>query len=180
MVTLDQKRVDEFNDIYEKEYGKRLSNKDAWEAAHNLMGLAEILYEQAKIDFRRQERLKKEPKGFHLEGGPYNCHICYASVSDDQTWYDKYGIKCLTCQRAKDKGVIPKRAVKDRDSWLASWQLKNDFGIHPSSIRRLVREGKLKARTILDEDGTVHYQIFLVKENAEFLRDLNIPGTKRK
>ena len=143
---ISKKRLEEFRKIWKEEYGQDLSDKETYEYASSLARFAEILFKQAKIDYQRKERLKKEPKGFHLEGGLYNCFICHAYISNKETWYDKYGIKCLNCQRAQEKKIIPKSAVKNSESWLASWELKDKFGLHSQTVRKLIREDKLKSR----------------------------------
>jgi hypothetical protein len=167
---LSKEQLEDFKKIWKKEYGEDLSDKKTYEYASSLARFVEILYKQAKIDYARKEQLKKEPKGFHLEGGPYNCFICHDSISNKETWYDKYGIKCLNCQKAQEKKIIPVSAVKNRDSWLVSWELNDKFGLHYQTINKLIREGKLKPRTILDKNGNIHYQIFLIKKNEKFLK----------
>lgn len=166
---ISDEQLKKFKEIYKKEFGKEISDKEAYESAYNLLNLMDILYKGHITDCQRKERLKKEPKGFHLEGGPYNCFICHDSISDKETWYDKYGIKCLNCQRAQEKKIFPVSAVKNRDSWLADWQLKSEFGLYHQTVRKLIREGKLKPRTVLNKNGKTHFQLFLIKENKEFL-----------
>lgn len=41
---LSQKDLDEFKAIWKKEYDKELTDEEASEYAHNLIGLAEIVY----------------------------------------------------------------------------------------------------------------------------------------
>lgn len=166
MGELSEKAIEEYREIFKREYGKELSDKEAREGAQNLLSLAELLLNLAQEDFSRKQRLKKERKGFHLEEGKiYNCLICHSTISGKDSWWDLGGPKCLICQKAVDTKVIPKMLGKKRDSWYASWELKDKFGIHHASIKKLVREGKLRSRTILYEDGRTHFQVFLKKEN---------------
>ena len=65
------KAIQEFKDIYEKEHGKEISWNEASEMSRNLLGFAKIIYDLAEKEFRYEQRLKKEPKGFHLEGQGY-------------------------------------------------------------------------------------------------------------
>jgi hypothetical protein len=165
MREITQKEIEEYKQIYKKEYGKEITDEEAREAGQNLVRFAEILYEQMKIDHFRKERLKKEPRGFHLTDGMYNCLICHQTIENEQTWYDKNGIKCVSCQKALNDKVIPQYVCKNRDSWCADWELKDKLGIHPATVRKMVREKKLKARTIYDENGRIHFQLFILKEN---------------
>lgn len=172
MVHLTQEDVDRFNDTFEKEFGTKYSNEEAWEATHNLVGFFKLLTEIEIENLKRKERLKTEPKGFHLEDGPYNCRICSTYVNGEDSWYDKYGIKCLDCQRAQEKKIIPVSAVKDTDSWFSSCQLKDKLGIRYQTAQKLIREKKLKARTVLNDNGGVHFQIFLIKDNEGFFKSM--------
>lgn len=166
-MTLSREHIQELKDLIEKKEGKEVAWSEAEEAGHNLVNLVQLLLEVGEKDWRRQKRLEKESKGFHLEGGPYNCRVCYAHISDEETWYDKNGIKCLNCQRALNKKVISQKVCKDRDSWYAMWELNSKFGIKTQTALKKIREGELKPRIIKDESGKPHYYIFLKKDNLE-------------
>jgi len=58
---LSKESIEEFKEIFKKEYGKELSDQEAFESATNLMGFVEVLYECANKDYQRKQRLKKEP-----------------------------------------------------------------------------------------------------------------------
>ena len=163
--------IEEFKEIYKKEYGKELSNEEAYEAASNLLQFAEILYEFAREEAIKKEKLKKYPKGFHLDDGPYNCLVCYKQVTGEESWWDLLGPKCIPCQKAIENGVIPKYVCKNRDSWYAMRELKDKFGIHPATAKKMIREGKLKARIIKDEQGRDYFYVFLAEENSKFLKN---------
>jgi len=158
---LSEKSVEEFKEIYEKKFGENLTQAEASEAAHRLANFCEIIYDLAKEDYFRQLRLKKEPKGFHLDGGTHTCAICDTSISGDSTWYEKYGIKCTTCQRAIEKRIIPGSICEKQDSWYNMWELDSYYGLKSSTVRKLIREEKLKARIVLAEDGKPNYYVFL-------------------
>ena len=174
MVVVTEKALADYKRIIKKEYGYDPADREAREGAQNLLNFFEVLYEVSKQEYLRKQRLKKEPKGFHLEEGKhFNCLVCGDTISGTQGWWDLGGAKCLNCQRAVDKKVIPKMVGHKRASWYSNWELKSKFVIHPSSVRRLVREGKLKSRDILNESGGVHYRVFLKKENL-FLRKTSL------
>ena len=167
---LTGKQVKEFQEIYKKEYGKELSWKEATEGAQSLLGLAEIAYNHAEEEYFREQKLKKHPKGFHLDDGKtYSCCICRENISNEQTWWDKRGIKCLHCQQALDKKIIPKSICKNDKSWYAIWEFNHYFNIKAPTIRKFVRQGKLKPRIISNIYDGNHFEIFLIKENEDIL-----------
>ncbi|MFH1694701.1 MAG: hypothetical protein ABH880_03035 [Patescibacteria group bacterium] len=161
---LSKERIQEFKDLLEKKEGKEISWEEAEKGAYNLMRFAELALELAEKDFRRQKKLEENPKGFHIEGIGYTCRVCHESISNEETWYDKNGIKCLLCQRALDKKVIPQRVCKDRDSWYAMWEL-NKEGIRTQTALKMMREGKLKARVVKGDNGKPHFYAFMKEEN---------------
>lgn len=171
-MTLSDKAVREFKEIYKKEYGKDLSDAKAREYGERVLGLVEIFLEQARIEVRRKKRLEKEPEGFHLEEheGPYNCRVCYRSVAGSDAWWDLNGVKCLDCQRNIKEGVIPAEICQNDDLWIKDWQLKSDYNLHPSTRGKLRREGFLKGRDLKTKDGTTYFTVYLVSENKEFLK----------
>ncbi|MFA5967158.1 MAG: hypothetical protein WC805_01390 [Patescibacteria group bacterium] len=169
-MNLTDKQIDEFQAIFKKEYGKEMPREEAVESAHNLMNLMEVLFKSAHAELTRQERLKKEPKGFHIEGGDYTCSICHATISNDQTWYDKFGIKCLICQRAVEQKKVPGSVCKNRDSWYSDWELKDYYGIHYSQAKKLIREGVLKARIIPGPEKKPYFHLYLLKDNPGVLQ----------
>jgi len=149
----------------EKETGKPVSSEEAEEASRNLISFCEHLGRWGYEDELRQARLKTDPQGFHLDGGPYSCCICRAQVSDEKTWYDGNGIKCLLCQKALEQRIIPASACKDDDSWYSVGDLRHYYNVHPSTAKKLAKQGKLKARIIPNEAGKPHFYVFLISEN---------------
>lgn len=153
----------------EKDSGKEVTLEEAEDAARNLTGLAEILLESYFKDKKREERLKEEPKGFPLEGG-YSCLICGEGGSrNGGIWYDKWGQKCMVCQRAVDKGDVPGWVAKHRDSWYSKYDLESRFNLKTIALKKWLKEGIIKPRNILSENGRTHCQIFLIYDNKGFL-----------
>ncbi|MBU1083372.1 hypothetical protein KKE14_02970 [Patescibacteria group bacterium] len=166
---LTDKQIKEYQTIFEKEYGEKIPREEAEESARNLINFMELMLKLAHKEHLRKQRLEKEPEGFHIEGQGYNCMICSNTISDQETWYDKYGIKCLICQEAVKKKKIPVSALKNRDSWYSDNELKWKLDIKRSTINRLIREGELKPRLILNSNGKTHCQLFLLKENPSLV-----------
>ncbi len=157
--------VQNFKEIWKKEYNQELTDLEAKEYSQRLLDYMKLVWEIAVKEEKRKERLKREPKGFHLSGVGFTCCICYDSISNEETWYDAAGIKCLLCQRALDKKVIPKSVCKKRDSWYATWELQSKFGIHYQTAMKMVRNGELNGRMVENDKGEPHYWVFLKKEN---------------
>jgi len=174
MANLSKERIDEFKQIVKEDYGKDLTDQEASDQANNLIGFFEILYEGYCEEQDWKRRLEKEPRGFALGGEGRSCYVCHQSIYNEVTWYDKYGIKCPHCQKAVERNQIPKSIFKDRDSFYLSWQLKDNLGLHSQTVAKMVREGKIKERTIKTRDGKgIHVRIYLKKENLNLKSSLN-------
>lgn len=155
----------ELKQLLEKEKGREVSDQELFEAEHWLRGYAELMLDLYIKDEGRQEKLKENPKGFHLEGEGYSCFICGTSISKEQTWYDQHGIKCLTCQSAIDKKIIPATAASDKDSWYTIYDLEHHFFINRYGVKKLVKEGLLNPRIIPDNNC----QLFFIEDHKEIL-----------
>ena len=173
-MSLSKESIEEFKEIFKKEYGKELSDQEAYESATNLIGFVEVLQKSAEKEHQRKLQLKKEPKGFYLTDEPYSCCICGQQVNGDQSWYDKNGIKCLLCQKAVKEGLVPPFVCKDRDSWYSVWELESKFGIKHQTAKKMVRLDELKAKIVPYDNGNPYEYIFLKKENP----DLTDPDRK--
>lgn len=161
----------EFKELGRKR-GKEWTDEEAYEAARNMMGLAELVYDISMKDAKLKARLKKEPKGFPTEG-QYSCIVCRTGINSETGWYDWHGNKCLPCQKALDEGVIPSFICHNHDSFYASWDVKSTFKVKHHALKKYIKEGVLKPRTILNPDGTVREQIFLKKENPALVQKWN-------
>lgn len=155
--------------LLEKEQGREVTDQELFEAEHWLRGYAELMLDLAIKEDQRKKKLESNPKGFHLEGEGYSCAICGGSISKEETWYDKHGIKCLTCQSAIDKKVIPASAASNKESWYSVHDFEHHFFINRWGVRRLVKEGLLKPRIIPGPSGGVHYQLFFIKDHKDIL-----------
>jgi len=147
---------------------EEVSWSEAREAARNITGLVEVLYDSHQKELKRRWRLIKNPNGFHLDG-THSCTVCRSSVSDKDTWYDQLGIKCTTCQQAVDNEVIPKTAVKDESSWYSKLDIDRRFNIGTQTMKKLIRDDVLTARIIKKESGKPHAYMFLTYENRDVL-----------
>lgn len=125
------------------------------------------------------ERLEKEPKGFHREGTGYTCAICGDSTPKGDNWYDKWGIKCLVCQWAIDHKEIPASLAKNKDSWYRKYDFQRYFNVKTPTLNKWVRNGIVKPRTVSRYGEGEHAQVFLIKDNKDFLPPKKLLESKR-
>jgi len=171
---LSDKAVQEFKEIFKKEYGQDISDAEAREQGERLVGFFEILYKQAQIEHRRKLRLKNEGiKGFYLDPteGPYTCGICGDNYQGNDIWWNTKGLRCRDCWSNIKKRVIPALTYdSDNKVWIKEWQLQYDYNLHPATRNKLRRQGLLNGRDLKREDGLIYCTVYLVKENEEFLK----------
>lgn len=164
-----EERKEELRKLLEKERGHEITDHELFEADLWLTNYAKLMYDFAITDLGRKKKLEENPKGFHLEGKGYTCCVCHNSVSDDQTWYDENSIKCLICQDALDKKVIPPTVASDHESWYSMHDFESSFFMKPNAVRRFIKEGLLKPRIIKGPSDRIHYQLFLIEDNEDIL-----------
>lgn len=163
---ISKERIEEFKRIFEKEYGKKLTDEEAYESAHNLLGFFEVLYTIYIREQGYKRKLKESPRGFSLEGnGQYVCPVCGRYTIANEMWYDRYGQKCITYQKAIDKKIIPGSVCKNKDSWYSTWEFYYYFKIKTPTVNKLVRQSIIKARVIPE----INCSIFLIKDNTDVL-----------
>lgn len=143
-------------------------------ASNNLVQIGRMTGKYAGIENMRKRRLQKEPEGFFLEAGEgqLTCSICGEHYYGNEMWWNLDGTRCKDCWRNIKEGIIPSLTPRydDKSNWFESWQIKSNHGVHPSSVRKLVKEGLLHSRDLKRKDGTVYYTAYLVSENQEFLK----------
>ena len=87
-------------------------------------------------------------------------------------WWNLDGIRCTDCWRNIKEGVIPplkKHLFHNEGEWISHSQLKDRHNVHPSSVKKLRREGLLHGRDLKRANGSVYETIYLVSENKEFI-----------
>ncbi|MEI7690595.1 MAG: hypothetical protein WCI63_03150 [bacterium] len=169
---ISQKQWDELNVILAKQLGREPTKEELEQCGYTLTGLAELCYKQFRTEQGWKRKLEENPKGFALSDSGRGCCICGGGTSPENSWYDKHGIKCLNCQRALDKKVIPVSIAKDwdRKTWFTMYDLQSKLGLKTATINKYIRDGQLKARTIKNNEGGVHFQVFLNKENTAWFK----------
>ncbi|MFH1827105.1 MAG: hypothetical protein ABH812_01565 [bacterium] len=172
---LSDKSIQEFKDIFKKEYGQDLTDAEAREQGQRLMNFFGILFDHAVIEQRRKQRLKKEKiKGFFLEDEPdsyYTCAICRENYLGNNIWWNTKGLRCRDCWTNIQKKVIPSLDYDSDDKvWIKEWQLQYDYGLHPATRGKFRRQGILKGRDLKRKDGSIYCTVYLIEENKEFLK----------
>jgi hypothetical protein len=162
---LNDKDIKEYQEAYKKQYCKEISFAEASDQANRFYNFMEILYDSARKENYRKLKLKEFPKGYHLTEGTFSCCVCGVYVSGEKSWYDKHGIKCMFCQKAVEKKIIPSKACKDGDSWYSVSDITQCYNVRYATVHKYAREGKLKARIVLNEKGDPYFYLFLIKEN---------------
>jgi len=136
------------------------------ESERSLLNLcAEIIVQEVQ----RKVRLEKEPNGFHLPDLGYTCHICHGSASGENSWYDKYGIKCMRCQAAVNRKEIPPTVATKKDSYYTTYELNDYFGLFGKTLKELIKRKVIKVRTLKGEKYRPEVNLFLIADNKEFL-----------
>lgn len=145
----------------------------------NMEQAGRFMEEWKEKDKLLNERLEKEPKGFHREGVGYTCAICHGSTPEGDNWYDKWGVKCLVCQWAIDHHEIPASLAKNDDIWYRKYDFEHYFNVKGQTLNKWVKEGILKARTVSHYGKGVHTQVYLIKDNEDFLPPKKLLESKR-
>lgn len=159
-------KIQEFKKLVKEHSGKELTDAEAYESANNLINFCRLLMEIEMRDLKRKEKLKQFPKGFCFDDdGIYNCPICYTQMKNEGVWYDDCGQKCLDCQDNLNKKRIPKMVFKNTDSWFSFLDLKYDFGIDKKEANKLIKDGKLISRDLINRNGRCYFSIFMIKDN---------------
>lgn len=147
-----------------EEEGKKFQD-EKW----GLEQAGKFMEEWKKEQDARAKKLDENPKGFHLDGAGYTCFICGGSTPEGDNWYDQYGIKCLVCQKAIDEGEIPASLAKEKDSWYSKFDIEYNFNVKAPVLRRWIKEGFLKSRTVSRFGNGIHTELFLIEDNKDFL-----------
>lgn len=152
-------------------------------SSNNIVQLARIIGKSDAIENIRKRRLKNEPEGFYLDAsaGSYTCGICGDQRYGNEMWWNLDGLRCTDCRWNIVEGNIPplKRSKHgDKAEWFDKFEITSNRGVHPSSIRKLRREGVLKGVDLKRKDGTEYHTVYLVSENREFLEKYPKKETK--
>jgi len=159
-----QQRIQELKTTLEKIHGREISSEEASNCLRSLKNLAQLLYDSWIEETKLKQKLERFPEGF-LHNEDYPCRIC----GHQGRWYDKWEFKCMVCQEAVNRKVIPASIAKDRDAWYSTCDLATCFNLKGKSLNSWIKKGILKERIITTDDKKVHLRLFLIKDNKGFL-----------
>lgn len=165
---MDKKHLADLKVLLEKEHSKPMTDEEVRQAYSLVKLLAEATVKNAFIEADRLTKLKDSPKGFHLEESE-TCVLCRQLAVKENSWYDKNGIKCIPCQKALDKKLIPVSVIKNTESWYSKHDLESYFNIGQTDLNKYVKQGLLKKRIIPANEKTVHLELFLISDNKDTL-----------
>lgn len=170
MASISDKHLDEFIEISKKEGTVYKTREEARVSAQNLVNFFDVLIKMDMEDRQRKDRLKDEPKGFSMDGEGRNCSLCRRTVYESSGWYDKWGFKCMNCQDAVNKRIIPGSMCGDwkDEKCITDSRLADISKLHVQTIRKLIREGKIKVRKIPKGPNLI-----LRKDNPDIVKIMN-------
>ena len=163
MARISDKLLDEFIEISASKGIQYKDRAEPYTAASNVVDLVSLLLKIDREEKLREQRLEKEPNGFAMTAHGRTCILCNNSLMDEEMWYDKWGMKCMDCQALLNKKVIPGYIFKYEGSYITSSKLGWKYNIRYQTLKKLIRQGKLKARVL--KNGTL---VFLKKENSDW------------
>lgn len=147
---ISDKYLKEFKELCDEKGIKYETEEEYRSSASNLVELVDLLVQIDMEERARKKRLEDEPKGYALEAKGRNCSLCGRSIYEGDGWYDKWGFKCMNCQDAVNKKKIPGSLCGDwnHEKYMTDSTISWKTGLHTQTIRKLIRQGKLKARQI--------------------------------
>lgn len=129
--------------------------------------LAHLIYDIYQEHKARERRLEQEPGGFSFAADGRMCSLCGGGASGEM-WYDKLGMRCTDCQKAYKQKIIPGYVFTDKDNkrHITDVRLSVRFRVERRVIKKLVKEGKLKAR-VIQRPPYQDTLVFLKHENPD-------------
>lgn len=127
--------------------------------------LAHLAYDMYQIYKQLEVRLEHEPQGFVFSADGRICKLCMGGGSGD-CWYDKKGMRCMDCQTACSKKIIPGYVFTDGKNkrHITETGLIVRYNADRKEIRKYIKEGVLKPRRI-DHGKSPSTLVFLKSEN---------------
>jgi len=161
MIELKSSDIQKYKKILNDDGVFYSSENDYAEATQNMYSLCELMYEIANEELSRKKHLLKHPDGFYIEAEGRCCAICRNCING-RLLYDKWGMKCDSCQSAIKKKIIPNYVASDKDykkHYTANY-ISSRYRLHHRTINKMIRNKTLKARIV--PNGPT---LFLFKEN---------------
>src|SRR6266702_2222824 len=112
-----------------------------------------------------EARLEREPGGFKFPADGRMCKLCMGGGAGD-FWYDRKGMRCMDCQTALVKKIIPGYVfIDDKNKrHITETSLIVRHNADRKEIRKYIKENVLKVRHI-DHGKFPATLVFLKNEN---------------
>ena len=169
--TIPAARLKEIKLGLEKEHGRDFTPKEVSDVAELMYKLARLALDQVMDEAEWKQKLEGNPKGYAFEPKGYSCRLCNLGGSDVGMWYDKYGLKCMHCQKAVESGLIPGELTGDHESFYTDYDLKSFFNVQGKALTQWINKKIIKPRIIsrFGDPSAKHLRIFLIADNYGFL-----------
>lgn len=150
--------------------GTEINEEAAEKVLDFIYKMAPIAISQAVREIKWQQKLEDRPNGFAINGKKYSCQLCGNGNDENKCWYDHFGLKCMACQSAVNKGIVPGEIVSNHELFYTEFNLDDYFDLKGKDLKDWIKKGLLKPRIIPRSDGKgKHYQVFLVSDHRGFL-----------
>jgi transcriptional regulator with XRE-family HTH domain len=160
-------RAKETAEIYKK-HGTILSDEEAEQVSDFMDKMLGYVLEQVKLEASWEQQLKDQPHGFAVEDTGHTCRLCKLP-GGGPLWYDRYGLKCLSCQHAVERQVIPGELLGNDELYYTAGELSYFFNLDSKTLTQYLRADILKQRVIRHAAGKYkHLQMFLLSDNPGF------------
>lgn len=166
---LTDENIKEVQEHLEKIHGREFTRDEAWDEAAQLNLLVKNVFKHVQEELRRLNILKEQPDGFAFDKDGYGCHLCGHSAPVGHSWFDRWGLKCMDCQKGINDRTIPGYVVKYQDSWYSGVDLFSYFNLDRKECKSLIKAGVLKKRVILNSHGKLHMEFFLMADHKGVL-----------
>ena len=127
--------------------------------------LAHLAYDMYQIHKQFEARLEREPGGYSFPSDGRICKLCMGGGAGD-FWYDKKGMRCMDCQTAYVKKIIPGYVFTDKDNkrHITETSLIVRFNADRKELRKDIKDGVLEPRRI-DHGQFPPTLVFLKSDN---------------
>jgi hypothetical protein len=99
----------------------------------------------------------------------YCCAICDDPAEGKNSWFDQFGLKCISCQHSIDRNEVPPTITKDKESYYTLGELKYYFNLTPPVLRHWVKQGRIILRTMTRDNKKPHLKLCLGQDNPGML-----------
>lgn len=134
-----------------------------------LRQLADVLISFSMDQKTLNEKLVQFPGGYHVEEKGRCCILCQYPAYGKNSWYDKQGLKCMSCHQALAAEVFPPTVLDSPTTYYTREQLLYTFDVPASTLKSWIKKKIVTAREVLHYDNEkLHWQIFLLSDNPGF------------